>query len=109
MYHLPAESRAIRQELFASLAALFLGFFGTLALLIWVVVHFATPETRWWDILHTIINSIFVAILAGLACCAVTAIVLSKIHYGRGVYRCNFCGRPLRGPGIPCSCRAGQA
>src|SRR5262249_62293032 len=35
-----------------------------------------------------------------------TLVLLSKWHYHRGVYRCNFCNRPLKGSiKYVCDCR----
>jgi len=107
MSNLRPDTRAHRQEIYASLIAFVVGFIGTLTLSAWVIVRFVTPEARWWDVVHTSINAIMISfVFGGMGLAALTIWILSRYHYKRGVYRCNFCGRPLTSIGIPCECRA---
>jgi len=109
MSSLPPDTRAMRQTLYAALAAFPVGFVLVLVALGLLVYHVVTPDARWWEILHISINSILISAFGGLCFSAVAATVVSRIHYRRGAYRCRFCDRPLKGPGIPCECPEAQA
>lgn len=109
MNNLPPETKALRLEIVAGLIAFVLGFIGALIAAGWLITHFVEPDTPWWQILHTSVSAIIIAVLAGLALAAATVIALSRYHYWRGVHRCRFCGRPLKGAGIRCSCPDAQA
>ena len=109
MSNLPPDTRAHRLEIYASLVAFVVGFFGMLALWGWLIVRFVMPEVRWWDVVHTSVSAIMISfVFGGMGLAALTMWILSRYHYKRGVYRCNFCGRPLRGIGITCECRAAE-
>jgi hypothetical protein len=91
------------------LFAFIIGFLGMLALLEWVLLRFVEPGTHWWEILHYSVNAIIISVVFGGGGFAVLSVkVLSWYHYKRGVYRCRFCGRPLKGIGVPCECPEAQ-
>ena|SRR5215204_897755 len=105
----PPESRATRREVYGALIAFVAGFLGTLATLGWVIVHFVTPEARWWNVVHTSINSIGVSFIAGLGVSCALVRLLSRWHFKRGMYRCPYCDRPRKGNNILCECPDAQA
>jgi len=110
MSELPPDTRAARQMTYVMLTAFVVGFFGLLATLGWLIVHFMVPETRWWDILFCSINAIMISfIFGGLGLAALCGSMLSRFHYRRGVHRCPYCDRPLKGIGISCVCPESQA
>jgi TRAP-type C4-dicarboxylate transport system permease small subunit len=109
MSNLSPETRAHRLEIYVSLVAFVVGFFVMLATFGWLITHFVEPGTRWWEILHLSISAIFVSVVfGGLGFAVASVLVLSRYHYKRGVYRCDYCGRPLKGAGIRCDCRDTQ-
>ena len=103
MNSLPSDTRAMRREIFAAFIAFFVGFVAALVALGWLIQHFVSPESRWWEILHMGISSILISVLVGLACAALVVLLLNRYHYWRGYYLCRFCGRPLKRPG-KCDC-----
>jgi cytochrome c biogenesis protein CcdA len=107
--NLPPDARADRQTIYAGLIAFVVGFVVVLVTFGWLIVHFVAPEAHWWDILHTSINAVLISVLGGLCFCAAIVGVLTKVHYLRGVYRCRFCGRPLKGVRIRCGCAESEA
>ena len=109
MSSVPPDISADRQTIYAGVIAFIIGFMAVLAVWGWLIVRFVAPEAHWWDIVHTSINAILVSILGGLCLCAATVVVLTKLHYLRGVYRCRFCGRSLKGARILCDCPEAQA
>ncbi len=110
MSNVPPESRALRREVYVALIAFAVGFVVVLSVLGWLIVRFVTPEARWWDVLHTSITAIMISVVfGGLGSAALSVWAMSRYHYWRGFYRCRFCGRPLKGPGILCGCPEAQS
>ncbi len=110
MSNLPTDSRALRREVFVAVIAFVVGFLVVLAMLAWLIVRFVTAEARWWDVLHTSITAIMISVVfGGLGSAALCVCAISRYHYWRGSYRCRFCGRPLKRPGILCECPEAQA
>ena len=109
MSNLPPETKALQRQVYAGLIAFVVGFFVTLAALEWLMVRLVDPDTRRWQILHFSISAIIISGVGGLALAAGTACALSWFHYWRGVHRCRFCGRPLKGVGVLCDCPQAQA
>ena len=110
MSNLPPDTRAFRQMIYVGLGAFVVGFFVVLATLGLLIAHFVAPNGRWWDILHVSIGTILISVVfGGLGFAAVSVCLLSRLHYWRGIYRCRFCDRPLKGVGIPCDCPEAQA
>jgi cytochrome c biogenesis protein CcdA len=104
MSNLPPETRALRQMIYLGLLSFVLGFVAVLAIIGWLVAHFVAPDGRWWDILHASVNAILISFFGGLCFAAATTTVLSRVHYRRGVHRCPYCSKPLKGIGISCDC-----
>jgi hypothetical protein len=97
--------KAMRHVIFAAVVSFFLGFIATLAVLAWLLVRFVVPDARWWEVLHTSINTILISVvLGGLGSAAFAVWALTRYHYWRGFYRCPFCDRRLKGAGVPCDC-----
>jgi len=110
MSNLPPDTRAFRREIYVAIVAFVVGFLVVLATLSWLIVRFVTPETRWWDVLHTSVNAILISVVfGGLGGAALSVWALNRYHYRRGFYRCRFCDRPLKGAGILCDCPDAQA
>jgi hypothetical protein len=110
MSNLPPDTRGLRQMIYVCLIAFVVGFFAVLATLGWLIARFVAPDGRWWDILHVSIGAILISVVfGGLSFAAISVWLLSRFHYWRGVYRCRFCDRPLKGAGIPCDCPEAQA
>jgi hypothetical protein len=109
MSNLPPEARALRRELYAGLIAFVVGFVGVLAALGWLIARVVAPDARWWDILHVSINAILFSLLGGGCCAAAAMWALDRVHHWRGIYRCPYCDKPLKGIGIPCDCPEVQA
>jgi len=106
MNNLPPDTRAARLEIYAALIAFVVGFIGSLALWGWLIVRFVAPEEHWWEVVHTSINAILISLVfGGMGLAALTMWLLSRYHYRRGVYSCNFCGRPFKDIKTPCECR----
>jgi hypothetical protein len=105
MSRLPPDTKALRREVYAGLLAFVVGFGATLALLEWLIVHFVEPDTRWWEILHALFSILMISVIGGLALAAGVVWTLSWIHHCCGMYRCLFCGRPLKHASVPCDCR----
>src|SRR5438876_214723 len=93
MSSLPPDTKAMRQTIYARLIAFPVGFLLVLVALGLLIARVATPETRWWEILHISINSILISLFGGLCFYAAAATVVSRLHYRRGAYRCRFCDR----------------
>ena len=110
MSSLLPEDRAFRREICVGLIAFFVGTVSMLAAFTWLIVRFVTPDARWWDILHTSIYAVLISIVFGsLGFAALSVWAVSRYHYWRGVYRCRFCDRPLKGPCILCDCAGDQS
>ena len=105
MSELPSDTRALRREVYAGLLAFVVGFGATLAALEWSIVHFVEPDTHWWEILHVLFGVLMISVLGGLALAAAVVNALNWIHHRRGMYRCLYCGRPLKRANAPCDCR----
>jgi len=108
MSNFPPDTRALRQTIYTGLIAFVVGFVAVLATLGWLVASFVAPDGRWWDILHASLNAILISVFGGLCFAAGSVCLLSRFHYWRGVYRCPYCGRPLKGIGILCDCPEAQ-
>src|SRR5258706_15206449 len=61
-------------------------------------------EMRWWDIIHMGYHVILLSLGGGLGFATAASWIISRWHYRRGMHRCPFCGRALKGLGIPCEC-----
>ena len=109
MSNLPPETKALRQTIYVGLIAFILGFAVVLAALGWLIASFVPPDGRWWDILHVSINAVLISVFGGLCFSAGSVLVLSRIHYQRGIFRCPYCDGPLKGAGILCGCPGAQA
>lgn len=109
MSNLPPDTKALRQTIYVGLIAFIVGFVGVLALLGWLIASFVAPDSRWWDILHVSSGAILFSVFGGLCFAAGSIWVLNRVHYRRGAFRCPYCGGPLKGVGILCSCPEAQA
>ena len=98
------EWKARRREFCAALIAFVVGYVGALVVLEWLILRFVS-SSGWWDILHACCEALLLAALAGLGLAAGVVCGLSWLHYRLGFYRCQFCGRPLKAPGVICDCR----
>jgi hypothetical protein len=67
MNPLPPETKALRRLVYVGFASFFIGFFGALAVLEWLMLRYIEPDTRWWEILHFAVNAILMACVVGLA------------------------------------------
>jgi hypothetical protein len=101
---LSPDSKALRREVYAALLAFVVGFVGTLVAVGWLIVRFVASG-GWWDILHACLEALLIAVLGGLGLAAGAVCALSWVHHRLGIYRCLFCGKPLKGAGIICDCR----
>jgi hypothetical protein len=54
-------------------------------------------------IVDCIVRVLEFSLLGGFALGAIVVVQLNRWHYYRGIYRCNFCGRPLK-RGTACQC-----
>jgi hypothetical protein len=104
MSNLPPDSKALRREFYAGLAAFVVGFVVTLGVLGWLIVRFVGSD-GWWDVLHACLEALLIAVLGGLGLAVGVVCTLSWFHHRRGVYRCLFCGQPLKRAGAICDCR----
>lgn len=104
MNQLPPDTRADRQLTIVGLLTFVIGTAGLLFLLGWLMWRFSEPKTPWYDILHLGVNGTMISVVGGLALAAGAMWLLRRWHYRRGVYRCIYCGQPLKGIGIPCCC-----
>lgn len=103
------DERALRQMVYVAVFSFVIGFVGMLALFEWVILRFVAPEGHWLEILHSCITAIlFSVIFGGLGFAALSLQVLNWYQYKRGYYRCRFCGQPLKGAGVVCSCPEAQ-
>jgi len=109
MSNLPPDSRALRQIIYVGLLSFVVGLFAVLAAMGWLIARFVAPDGRWWDILLVSINAIDIAVFGGLCFSAAALWVLGRVHYRRGVFRCRFCGRPLKSMGALCDCPEARA
>jgi hypothetical protein len=99
---LSPDSKALRREVYAGLIAFVVGFVGTLVVLELLIVRFVAG---WWDVLHACLEALLIAVLGGLGLAVGAVCALSWVHHRLGIYRCLFCGKPLKCAGIICDCR----
>lgn len=91
------------------IVAFMVGMVGVLILTGWLMWRFVEPGEHWWTLLHTSILRLIFSVIGGLALAAGAMSLLSRWHFRRGVHRCAYCSKPLRGIGIPCDCLEVQA
>jgi hypothetical protein len=106
---MPPESMATRREVYGAIVSFVVGFLGAAVTCGWLILRFMGPETRWWEIPHTIIVAMGVSLIAGLALAGALVTVLSRWHFRRGMYRCPYCDRPRKGIDSGCECPDVQA
>jgi hypothetical protein len=103
------DTKALRQVVVTGLLAFVVGAAGVFAWLAWLVWRFVVPESPWYDTVHASLYVILFTAIGGLAFAAGAVNLLSWWQYRRGLHRCEYCDRPLRGIGVPCDCPQSQA
>jgi hypothetical protein len=93
--------------IFAGIAAFGTGFSVTFFLLGFLLLFLTRLGT--WEILHIAIKLTSISFFVGLALAAATCSLLSRRNFKRGIYRCPYCARPLKGINILCDCPEAQA
>jgi hypothetical protein len=106
---LPPETVAMRQLIVMGFLAFLAGMAGLLILVGWLMWRFVEPDTPWHQLLHIAIYGLIFSVLGGMALAAGAMSLVSRRHHRQGVHRCVYCGRPLKGIGIPCDCPEVQA
>ena len=103
------ENKALRRIIYVGIISFIIGFILVYAVLAWLIVHFIDKDTRWWNILHCAINAILISVFGGLCFALGSVWILDWFHYRCGVYRCQFCGRPLKSMRDFCDCPQAQS
>jgi hypothetical protein len=103
MSTLPPDVRAWRQELGLGCLAFVVGIVAVAAGITYLHVRYVIPEKGWEGVVGCILHVLQFSLLGGFALWAIVVVPLNRWHYYRGIYRCNFCGRPLK-RGTACQC-----
>lgn len=104
MLQVTPDVKALRQWVIVCLLSFFLGMASVLVLVGWLMWRFVEPDTRWFDLLHIAVNALIWSVIGGLAFAAGASWLIIKWQYGRGMYRCANCGRPLKSFDASCDC-----
>lgn len=108
MSQLPPETRALHETIIVGLLAFFIGMAGTLVLIGWLMWRFVEADTPWYALLHMSINGLLISVVGGMVTAIVAMWLLDKLHYLRGMYRCPYCNRRLKGVMAFCDCPQAQ-
>jgi cytochrome c biogenesis protein CcdA len=98
------ESKSGRKVIWTAIFFFIAGFFLTLILMTWVLIHFSDTKISWWRIWEAVSVSFVISVIGGLIIASIAITVLQKYYYRRGVYRCPFCNRPLKNMKDICNC-----
>lgn len=109
MSRLPPDTIALHQVLVVGLLSFVIGMTTVLVFVGWLMWRFVEPDTPWHQWLHVAVSGLMISVFGGMALAAGTMWLLNRWHYRQGAYRCVYCGRALKGIGVPCDCRRIQA